>query len=1135
MPQQNEGSKERFDLSNAKADTIIISIVENRAREVCISKMNSKNTSVLEVLLIVDTHSYTEALALIEDIQPHEILLHDGLKSSVLSIKIQELFSNNISIFFISRQYFDQDKGADMLQSVLIGDVDNDLIAKYTVLAGAFCLLRYIENSSGYTFPPHSIRMDYQSGSKTRMSIDRKSVVNLELVSNRRTGNKHDSLFGVMNNTKTTVGAALLRKNLLNPCTDITTINLRLSVVESFLRCSRIYADIAALLAKFPEFERMLSGLVTKPRTITVKTARVGIDTLIYLKSTLRIAPLLAESLLNLMGVYKDIMNDEKVDGDSNGRCGDGALLISSIVDNLNDGNLQRIARSIDDLLTDSTTYTKNAYEMRHQECFAVKPSVNGYLDVARKTFLQSIEDIHEAAETHAISLGQPIKVSHNNSRGYFLAVPIEALGDGEYLPAEFIQPVLHKKTISCTTEEVSSLSDRAHESISTALVLTNNIIQDALEEIRFYISSIFLLVDSIALLDMLCSFADLVALSSDSFVRPELVYDGSLKIRGGRHLAVSRLQAFASRGEGSFVANDCTIGEDAKFVIVTGPNGSGKSTYIKTPVTIIILAQIGCFVPAIQAIIPIRDRILTRIGTGDDMEHNISTFSMEMKETAYMLNNTTERSMIIVDELGRGTSNLDGIAIAFATAEEIIRRNVMTLFVTHYTQLTTLPQLYPTARNIHLKSIIGTLSDGIQFLHQIGQGPCDIKSGYGIMMAKLSNFPDVIISEARAIQKTLRSTYPVLMLDRVVDSNRLAVVNILKNIDLMNRESSLGEEGKKRYFHDLIESYKPMKAGIITYINSCLESMRVEEVRSTVDATTTTTTVVVTDDQKESNTPEDPVCIDNTDAMMEEDVEGTLSITTPAAAAIGSETTTEKLLEREEVQENRRDGITSIVSVMEEKVKVAEREGSDMKASKSDKTYDEIMSVVQETITKAAIIPSTIEADGEKGRKRREDLNYIVNCEMASSPQLPLALNRLDDRDDLFNIASSQQLDDKDDDFLRYEDFGNRGCIHTSAPNAHQDAVDAYDNHNVDDSCKTHMATSHGGDCEGEKESKMHFSLDIPSPPPSPPSSQTLTQTKTQVDIDRGVSILQNTHGDGDGNDVAVHSDRKRFRRAAN
>ena len=115
----------------------------------------------------------------------------------------------------------------------------------------------------------------------------------------------------------------------------------------------------------------------------------------------------------------------------------------------------------------------------------------------------------------------------------------------------------------------------------------------------------------------------------------------------------------------------------------------------------------------------------------------------------------------------------------------------------------------------------------------------------------------------------------------------------------------------------------------------------------------------------------------------------------------------------REEVQENRRDGVTSIISVMEEKVKVAEREGSDMKASKSDKTYDEIMSVVQETITKAAIIPSTIEADGEKGRKRREDLNYIVNCEMASSPQLPLALNRLDDRDDLFNIASSQQLDD--------------------------------------------------------------------------------------------------------------------------
>ncbi len=1021
IPQQDENSKERFDLSNTSAEgTIIVSIVENRAREVCIAKMNSKHTSLLEILLIVDSHSYTEVLTLIEDIQPHEILLHDGLKNSVLSTKIQEIFSNNISTFFISRQYFDQDKGADMLQSVLVGVVDNDLIAKYTVLAGSFCLLKYIENSSGYAFPPHSIRMDYQSGSKNRMFIDRKSAVNLELVRNIRNGSKQDSLFGVMNHTKTSVGAALLRKNLLNPCADITTIRLRLSVVESFLRCNRIYADVATLLGKFPELERMLSGLVAKPKTITVKTARIGIDTLIYLKSVLQIAPLLATSLLNLLDVCKDLMQEDESEilrahGDV-----DGSSLILSIVDNLNDRNLQNVAQMIDDLLTESTTYTKNAYEMRHQECFAVRPLVNGYLDVARKTFLQSIEDIHESADTHAITLGHPIKVSHNNSRGYFLSIPVEALGSGEYLPAEYIQPVLHRKSISCTTEEISSSSDRAHESISTALTLTNDIIQDTIADIRKHMASIFLLVDSIALLDMLCSFADLVALGSDLFVRPELTEEGDLKIKGGRHLATSRLQAFSSRGEGSFVANDCVINEDSKCIIVTGPNGSGKSTYIKMPVLIIILAQIGCFVPAVHATIPIRDRILTRIGTDDDMEHNISTFSMEMKEMAYILNNTTKKSIIIIDELGRGTSNLDGIAIAFSTAEEIIRRGVMTLFVTHYTQLTTLPQLYPTARNIHLKSIIGTLSDGIQFLHQIGQGPCDIKSGYGIMMAKLSNFPDEIIADARAIQKTLRATYPVLMLDRVIDSNRLAVANILKNIDLMNRESSLNDGEKTKYLNDLIESYAPMKSGIVAYINSSLEELRLEELKSAhpdaMSGAATTTTTSNQEEEKGNQTEQrnQETASDTNSAGQENDLYATSS---PSLRSSPSREDKEQL-DGVEVSSEKEEASTLAITVTKE-----------LEVTKKDKisvkSYDYEMQTLERMITQSSAAPEPEVVFTQGSDYAQAIATFDTPPTTTKTSILKLNASRSLDDDDFLKITTNQ-LDEEDDGILRCEDFGS-------------------------------------------------------------------------------------------------------------
>ena len=186
----------------------------------------------------------------------------------------------------------------------------------------------------------------------------------------------------------------------------------------------------------------MVSGLVLNPKSITIKTARIGIDTLIDLKHCFRIAPILARVLESL----------SQEEGHKN-------QLIDSIAVNLRDDCFELISQNIDALLTESTEYSKKIHEMRHQECFAIRPMVNSFLDVARKTFLQSVEDIHEAAETYSLSLGASVKVAQNSSRGYYFSVPSSVLGENDFLPAEFIQPVINKKSISCTTEEVSSLS----------------------------------------------------------------------------------------------------------------------------------------------------------------------------------------------------------------------------------------------------------------------------------------------------------------------------------------------------------------------------------------------------------------------------------------------------------------------------------------------------------------------------------------------------------------------------------------------------------------------------------------------------------------------------------------------------
>ena len=214
------------------------------------------------------------------------------------------------------------------------------------------------------------------------MNIDRRTAMNLELITNFKSGNQKESLFGAINFTKTVIGARLLRSNILRPTTDIATINLRLTTVEEFLRHNRVFTEVVTLLSSFPDMDKMLTGLVTVPKTITQKTARIGIDTLIYLKQTLKVSPQLATAM-------------EQINS-SNGEKEPHNPLVAIIISNLTDKSLNKIEDMIMNVITESTSFVKSAHAMRHQECFALKNGIHGLLDVARKTFLQTVEDIYQ-------------------------------------------------------------------------------------------------------------------------------------------------------------------------------------------------------------------------------------------------------------------------------------------------------------------------------------------------------------------------------------------------------------------------------------------------------------------------------------------------------------------------------------------------------------------------------------------------------------------------------------------------------------------------------------------------------------------------------------------------------------------
>ena len=210
--------------------SVLACLCENRSREVCIAVMHSGRGAELEVYVFADSHSYTETISTLQNVAPDEVLLHDAQRDSVLSKKVkqeaaaQATHGHCMRVVFMSRMFFDQDRGSSSLQTLVTGTVDADIAAKYTVLAGCFCLLRYVETVTGVNFAPKSLRLSFRSGTADRMAIDRRSAVALELISCLRDGNQHSSLFGFLNHTHTPAGARLLRANILRPLVEASTL-----------------------------------------------------------------------------------------------------------------------------------------------------------------------------------------------------------------------------------------------------------------------------------------------------------------------------------------------------------------------------------------------------------------------------------------------------------------------------------------------------------------------------------------------------------------------------------------------------------------------------------------------------------------------------------------------------------------------------------------------------------------------------------------------------------------------------------------------------------------------------------------------------------------------------------------------
>ncbi len=559
-------------------------------------------------------------------------------------------------------------------------------------VSAAGCLLAYVKETQR-TELPHIRGLRKITGDDA-VHIDGASRRNLELTRNIQGGEEH-TLFSVLNNTSTAMGARLLGRWINRPIRSRSTLNLRLNAIEQIIQ-GRSDQRLRESLKQIGDIERILAR-------VALRSARPR--DLARLRDALAVLPDISSTMAEIDSEHihvlaRDCQPMPELAG----------LLTSSIIENppvvIREGGV--IADGYDDELDELRSISENAAE-----------------------FLVKLE-LQERESTGLNTL----KVGFNRVHGYYIEI---SKAQAEKAPVHYVRRQTLKNAERFITPELKEFEDKALSSKSRALAREKLLYDALLDQLVLALPELQAMSAAVSETDVLNNLADRAI--SLQLVRPTLTDEDGLHIEQGRHLVVEQTL------DGSFIANDLHLDEDQQLLIITGPNMGGKSTYMRQCALITLLAHIGSFVPARKADIGSIDRIFTRIGSSDDLASGRSTFMVEMTETAMILNNATKHSLVLLDEIGRGTSTFDGLSLAWAVANAIATDiGALTLFATHYFELTTLPETLPHTRNLHLAA--REYGDDIIFMYSVNEGPAN--QSYGLQVAKLAGVPERVIHTAR-------------------------------------------------------------------------------------------------------------------------------------------------------------------------------------------------------------------------------------------------------------------------------------------------------------------------------------------------------------------------------------------------
>ncbi|USD41569.1 DNA mismatch repair protein MutS [Vibrio sp. SCSIO 43135] len=559
-------------------------------------------------------------------------------------------------------------------------------------LCAAGCLIQYVKDTQRTALPHiRSLTFDRQDHS---VILDAATRRNLEITQNL-SGGSDNTLAEVLDKTATAMGSRMLKRWLHQPmrCTD--TLNQRLDAISE-LKDQSLFVELQPVLKQIGDIERILARLAlrsARPRDMA------------RLRQALQQLPDLETTLSSIQHPYLTKLAQYAAPNED--VC---ELLERAIKDNppvvIRDGGV-----------------IAEGYNAELDEWRKLADGATEYLDK-----LEADEREHHGIDS--------LKVGYNNVHGFFIQV---SRGQSHLVPPHYVRRQTLKNAERYIIPELKEHEDKVLNSRSKALALEKKLWDELFDLLLPNLEKLQNLASAVSQLDVLQNFAERA--ETLDYCRPQLGSTVGIHIQAGRHPVVEQVM------DEPFIANPIELNSQRKMLIITGPNMGGKSTYMRQTALIALMAHIGCYVPAEAATIGSVDRIFTRIGASDDLASGRSTFMVEMTETANILHNATENSLVLMDEIGRGTSTYDGLSLAWASAEWLATQiGAMTLFATHYFELTELPNQLPSLANVHLDAV--EHGDSIAFMHAVQEGAAS--KSYGLAVAGLAGVPKTVIKNAR-------------------------------------------------------------------------------------------------------------------------------------------------------------------------------------------------------------------------------------------------------------------------------------------------------------------------------------------------------------------------------------------------